>query len=141
MTCHFTFPLTVLFSVPLFAESAPSPIQHELQYGIINLAGLSFIDGDWSEFPIIGARYKYYFSPITDNEQPYELQPHLGWNSWLKLDLNALNFNPNLAGKLYFSQSWSLEADFSYQRYTNKHSSTDANGVFRTKYLKKRNTH
>jgi hypothetical protein len=47
--------------VPVFAESENKAIQHELQYGIINLASLAFIDGDWSEFPVVGASYKYYF--------------------------------------------------------------------------------
>jgi hypothetical protein len=119
-------------SVPAFAESEKKTIKHELQYGVINLASLSFIDGDWSEFPIVGARYKYYFSPVADNKHPYDLQSHLGRNSWLKVDLNALNSNPNLAGKLYFSQRWSLEADFSYQHKTHKDSYTDRNGALKT---------
>jgi hypothetical protein len=119
--------------VPVFAESENKAIQHELQYGIINLASLAFIDGDWSEVPVVGASYKYYFSPVADNEQPYDLQSHLGRFSWLKVNLNALNFNPNLAGKLYFSQRWSFEADFSYQRHTNKYSYTDHSGEFRTR--------
>lgn len=99
------------------------------------MASLSFIDGDWSEFPVIGARYKYYLSPVADSAQPYDLQAHLGRNSWLKVDVNALNFNPNLAGKFYFSERWSVEADFSYQSDDSEYSSTDQNGQLRkTKY-------
>ncbi len=125
---HLILPASIILAAPSFAETPKKDFSHEIQYGIINLANFSFIDGDWSEIPVVGARYKYYFTPVIDNTQPYDLQAYLGRNNWLKVDLNALNFNPNLAGKYHFSKRWSVEVDMSYERYTNNYTHTNLDG-------------
>jgi hypothetical protein len=104
----------LVFSLPIYKAHAENDTQqHEIEYGFVNLNTFSFIDMDWSEFPLFGASYTYYFSPIDpkSNDQPYEMQGDSQRISWLKVDLNAFMAGPNIAGNYYINDQWNFEFD------------------------------
>lgn len=91
-------------------------LQHEINYGLINLASLEWIDLDYSELPLFGLSYKYYFDPLTDSSKPYAIQSDLNRVSWASLDFNLFtSFAPNIGGHYFVNDQWSIEYDFIYE--------------------------
>ena len=125
--------IAVLASQNILAEEKVESFQHEINYGIINLESFSFIDMDFSEFPLVGASYKYYFDPVEISDVPYALAADLSRTSWLSFDVNAITgVTPNIGGHIYFDDKWSLEADFIYVQdsYESSNSSREEDELF-----------
>jgi len=99
--------------------------QHEINYGLINLVSLQWVDLDYSEFPLIGLSYKYYFEPLKDSNKPYAIQSDLDRVSWASLDFNLFTeLAPNIGGHYYINDQWSLEYDLIYESQTYRSSNT-----------------
>lgn len=115
--------LSIIFSAQLFAED---DINHEINYGFINFDTFDFFVGDFSEFPIFGGSYRYYFTPLS-GELDSDLESHLQKKSWVQYDLNLFTgFAPNIGGQYYINDNYNIEYDITYQRNFNYHSNSSS---------------
>jgi hypothetical protein len=114
-----------LFAPFCFSQSDSDTTHHEINYGIIDFDSLSFVDMDFSEIPVLGVRYNYYFDSLKDVDAPYAIAADVARISWIDLELNLLTeISPNIGGHFYLNDQWSLEADFIYDRNSYSSNST-----------------
>lgn len=108
LLCFLTALLTTL------SATAEEGYQHEINFGLINVDTFQIFSSDFSEFPIFGGTYRYYFDGLSGN-LPSHIESHLEQKSWVQYDINLLfEFAPNLGGQYYFDNDFNLEYDITY---------------------------
>ncbi|MBU2883648.1 hypothetical protein KO525_16560 [Psychrosphaera sp. B3R10] len=97
-----------------FSSSAEERYQHEINFGLINVDTFELFSTDFSEFPVFGGTYRYYFEGLSGN-LPSHIESHLEQKSWVQYDINLLfGLAPSLSGQYYFDNGLNLEYDITY---------------------------
>lgn len=105
------------------SSTSEKAIYHQIEYGLMDFDNAAFVDNDFSEFPVFGLRYTYFFDSIAGVDAPYALATDVGRVSWASVSSNVLTGFPNISGQYFFNDKWDLEYTIFYDEETISNSS------------------
>ena len=102
-------------------------VTHQIDYGLINFDRFLTNAQDLSTLPSI-VNYTYYFSPLVNDNSPYQLGAELSRTSWLKTNglfdiLGLINVN----GRQFFNNGYDIEYQVFYDTHFINDSFEDLN--------------